>query len=560
MKNVRFFYLFLALEGLKFPSPPTSGQWTATPSLQPFLESRATSSSILLAWSLGRHSLYGIDRYEVRVRWPLTMEIYDFKFYPLATSAGMFPSLDRAKSWSSYFPVYSGLGRQFSFESAQISGVQVNNQRIFEFSVRAVTDDDAFSSPWSAPVLMHTVFQDATLERFYVDLVGTGRNNAGYSSIFVKGESVFHRTDLKGFALAVFDRSDFSLKFFDQYDVSSTESESLRMANDLATHAGPEQYIAVVSGDSWEWKATPLLSKTLEGYGAYYLGQWAHVFSNQVQPSPYADLSETQSQDSFGHPYAFFGCAGWGPGNGYESLQLNTGQYLAREKSETAKIRIPLYYNYMLGRYFIAPFAQGIYTHEFFSKSQLPKPGSLHNPVPFRKTAPIQISLQSKYAPYMGNLWNAIDYIREANETVILDEFNTTNSGFQIVQQMTYLPNPLVTEDPRPSNIFETELERIWGGPCARYSQVTGELLSNSVSVSTTRICPSIFTDQVCLEYDDGVTGVPLLEFAVGLWPTVCSSQDTGCISQTTLSSFSVIAPSRPSNDVTVSIKTWALS
>lgn len=554
---MKFFLHFFFAHGLKFPQNAQGGVWKTSPVLQPYHECRATNASILLAWSLARHSIDQLDHYQVRIRWPLAVEIND---HSLDLQAPW------VKEWSLYFPVYAGPGRQWTFDTSQVDLGSFFNQRIFEFSVRAVTLHN-HTSEWSPPVLMHTLL-DPSLERFSLDLVGTGRNNAGYSSISVAGKPVFNRTDLDGFALAVFDRADFSLSFMDTYSVSWNDSESLRMANDIRrTAAGPDKFIAVVSGESWEWKSFPVLTKTLEIYGAFYVTQWTHVFSNHVQPSPYADLPETASQDSFGHPYAFVGSAGWGPGNGYESLQLNTGHYLSTGKSQVAKIRLGVYYNYRLGRYFIDSGNQELLSHDFFTKAQLPKPGSLHNPVPLRINADIQISLQSKFAPYVGNLWNLIDYVLEANETVVLDSLNASNSGFEIVQNFTFLSsddnNPLITEDPRPSARKLSELERVWGGPSSRYSQVTGTLLRNSVDVSINRICPSTFLSFPYIPCEDcfgSASPAPLMEFGIGLFPTKCNDPLLLSASTTETTGASMIPRSvPPPNNITVTADVWSI-
>ena len=539
-----------------------SGAWIKSPELQPFHESRATESTILLAWSQGVHSAESISHYVVSVRWPLTVEPYDYMLQSRPTGDDHYPTArvanrEWAKSWSSDRIVFQGAGRQWLFSTAIISAPVGTNMRVFDFKVRAVTVAGT-QSAWSAPVLFHLPLSQS-LERFNIELIGTGKNNAGYSEISVAGTRVFHQTDLRGLALAVFDRSDFSLVSVATFDVftSFLEADSMSAA---VRACGPDKFIAVVSGYAWEWHLHPSLARMLEVYGAYYVGQWANVFSSPIQSSPHADLAETASDDSFGHPYALFGSAGWGMGNGIESLQLNTGHYLTTGKAERAIIRLTVYYNYMLGRYVVGQAASN--THEYFTKSQMPQSGTVHNPLPVSRVvaASYQIQPTSQYAPYVGNLHKALDYLLEANAVVVLDEFNATNYGFEIVQELELLPYPIVTIVPRATLI--TEFERVWGGPTARRDPVSGDFLNTAID--TTRLCASALPARnelgslaLCADYADPTktADVPLLQFAVGMWPTLCHGANPDCSAtpfSPPTSSFSMIQKSTYSDVVTV--------
>ena len=550
------FCLFLGTQGVMFPSDPALSVWTASPALQPFHESRATGSSILLAWSTGKHSMEAIGHYEVRVRWPLAVEQYDYKLQARPTERDFF-ALDRvtnrewAKQWSEYTSVYSGLGRQWNFSTPLSLNGTV---RVFDFQVRAVSVTGLVSE-WSEPVLMHTVLENR-LERFSVELVGTGRNNAMRSLITVGGTAIVNKTDLRGFALAVFDRSNFSLAHVDVYDVFTNRSESARMVADIQKQ-GPDKFIAVVSGDAWEWNLTPQLASVLEVYGAYYVGQWARVFSNSIRPWEYADLAETASQDTFGHPYALLGQWGLGTGGGLESIQLNTGHYLTTGKAQRAIVRVQVYYNYMLGRYFIGN--RETRSSDFFTKAQVPRPGTVHNPISQDHTVvpAYQVQPQLPYAPYIGNLHKSLEYLMEANETVVWDEYNSTNYGFEIVQVLEKLPDPLISNDPRVGSALETELERIWGGPTKRYSGVlTGQTLPGTVQTGTVRICPTILSKRltndihsVCSDYDSpSLAGsASLIRFGQGMFPTLChASEDPNCTSQPSPGTFSKIFRADP--------------
>ena len=527
-----------------------SSYWITEPVLDPFADSRATGDSILMTWTPGSHVEDALSHYELRVRWPLVVEASDFMLHSQATPDGYFPServqnREWAKVWAEYALAYSGRGRQFNFSIPnQLSEVN-GTIRVFDFQVRAINIlGDA--SQWSPPVLGHTLLEN-TQERFLVELIGTGRNNAMFSQITVNGVSLFNKTDLRGLALAVFNRSDFSLKNLDSYDVFIDAAESRRMVADLRSLAGPGTFIAIVSGHAWEWRLSSQLATVLETYGAFYVGQWARIFETaSIRPSTYADLAETSSSDSFGHPYALFGSYGLGMGNGIESIQLNTGHYLATGKAQRAIIRLQVYYNYMLGRFFVNRYDSK--SSDFFVKSQNPPQKTLHNPISADQTVlpAYQVQPQSRYAPYIGNLYNQLEYVMEANETVVWDEFNSTNFGFEIIQVLEKISDPLVTGDPRTGDLRQTEMQRIWPKP-----PICAEMIGERHSLSFDSLCP---------DYDDPelTTHVPLMRFGIGVFPTLCNPQNPDCASPVpTLETFSSITPFSSWTSATVSTIEW---
>jgi hypothetical protein len=524
--SVLFFSIPFVAGALQFPTNP--GVWRSVPVLDAFDPSRATLDSIYLSWSRGEHSLLGISHYEVQVRWPLVVEENDHKLQsrPLAEDYyAMNRVLGRewAKQWSVPQLVYEGTGRTYNFSVPQGLNGTV---RVFDFQVRAVSVNGT-ESDWSPNVLMHVLVPNR-VERFLVELVGTGRNNPGFSQIIVNGITLLNRTDLRGFGLAVFDRSDFSCVELDSFDVFSNASESFRMTQTILRYADVRlrYFFAIVSGYGWEWKTTVQLVKILEALGAFHVGQWASIFSNAIRPSEYADLSETASKDAFGHPYALFGAYGWGTGNGIESLQLNTGHYLTTGKVEKAIIRIQVYYNYMLGRYFVSS-EKGFGSSDFFVRSQVPQVLTVHNPVNTVVNPEYQIQVQGRYAPYIGNLHNVVEYLMEANETVVWDEFGATNYGFEIVQVLAQVPDPLVSVDPRTnSSRLLTEIERLWGGPSLRTAPRTANGIID-------RVCPNILSEReldhtTCVDYNLNSPSV-LLQFGIGLFSTNCGQGNLDC-------------------------------
>ena len=539
MKSIFFFFFFIPPSlGLEIPSSST---WEATPVLHQPHDSRATEDRILILWSAAVHSVGSTTRYEVQVRWPEATAEYDWDLYPRPSAEGVLTSeAEWVTAWSDFTPVYSGLGRQFEFRFSEQVVEGLANQRVFSFRVRAVCDlDPSCISDWSNTVITHLTLEGRK-ERFSIELIGTGRNNAQLSQIIVDGTPIFSRADIVGLVMAVFDRRDFSLVSLDTYDTFTNKAEATRLALDVRAQ-DPNMFVAIVSSGSWEWNFTPNAAAALEQIGAFYVGQWSRVFSvTSLQFNPYADIAETASQDSFGHPYALLGYAGLGMGNGWESLQLNTGHYLALGKAEEAIIRLSVYYNYVLGRYVIGSAMSGtLLSSSYFSQSQLPQVGTVHAPIPLSRTIPaaFQIHPIDTYAPYVGNLWNQVEYIMETNETVFLPDYNTTNYGFEIIISL-WLPAPLISNDPRQGNQLMTEEERVWGGPTARVSGISSNPLPGAVLVDPTRVCQTALAMRLqstspnrCTDYDDPdlAAEAPLMQYGVGVWPMVCSVLREGC-------------------------------
>ncbi len=335
------FYLFLLFIcpafGLLQPSG-NSGVWTSLPTLHPPSGSRSTETTIMLSWTVAEHSVETIAKYEIQARFPIEIADSENVFLPRYTSvSSAFPqsvvdNRDWVVTWSPWYTVYSGKGRQFLFDvTNQFSGPGSIDQRFFDFQVSAVTLQSSERSPWSDPVQGHTVLE-GTKDRINIELVGTGRNNVGYTKIVVGDQIIVNRADLMGLTLVVLDRRDLSVAFIHTYNTFDSETASYEMSKKIRSY-GPKFFVLVVSSGAWEWHATPTLTDAMENYGAYYVGQWSRVFGTSAMYSPYADLAETASEDTFGHPYAFLGYYGLGTGRGYESLQLNTGHYLVTGKA-----------------------------------------------------------------------------------------------------------------------------------------------------------------------------------------------------------------------------------
>ena len=546
------FFLFSFVDSRRFPGY-SNGFWISSPSIHDPTELRATETSILLAWSHAVHSIEPIDSFELQARYPTEISPYESLYLPIPTEDGFYPTsriINRewSKSWSNWEPVYVGLGRQFRFDTSQFSGLE--NQRVWDFRVRAKTVTGSYSS-WSSIVPAHAIL---ARDRFNMEIFGSGKNSAGISEIKVDGQSLWRRRDKQGLTLAIFDRRDFSLVSLETFNTFNSSTESARMATAIRA-CGPDFVIAVVSSYAWEWHFTPVLASAMEDYGAYYVGQWSRIFdSTSLQSSPFADLAETSSADSFGHPYAFVGMYGLGMGNGWESLQLNTGHYRTTGKSERAIIRLSFYFNYMFGKFLVGSQSTA-QSHDLFVKSQRPRPGTVHAPITRVKTWNYAIQPVKEYAPYIGNLHNQIEFLMEANETVVISEYNATNFGFEIVQETA--AGPIVTVDPRQSNVL-TELEAVWGGPSTRYN-IDGSVLANPVG--TERVCADILENRFspgtdCDEYDymGGVVPV-LLQYGIGLWPGTCDRD--GCGVEVPVGDFSITTKTVRSDAVNVLTDIW---
>jgi hypothetical protein len=149
-----------------------------------------------------------------------------------------------------------------------------------------------------------------------------------------------------------------------------------------------------------------------------------------------------------------------------------------------------------------------------------------------KSSAPLwRIQQDAVHAPYIGSLWNQLEYLIVANDTGVDSSNGVRNFAFEIIQQIGNQPAQ-VYQDPR-TNVM-TELERIWGGPIKRYSANAATVLPSSTSVDTSRICPTLLENRWnpgtgCALYDSSSTdSIPLLQFGVGMWPNVCDTTRSG--------------------------------
>jgi hypothetical protein len=558
------FLVFGFVGGLR---EPASGGWTLTPKLHAPAESRATETTILFTWTPAIHSIEQVGKYELSCRYPKTVIDADSQYMPKATEDGDYPTSavtgrDWVTEWSSWYSIYTGLGRQFLFDTS-IHMTGIIGRKFFDCRVRATTEATGLISDWSLPVQAHTVIA-GDKDRFVLEIVGTGRNNPATSLVRIGSQILYKRSDSKGFILIVLDRRDMSVAYSGVYNVYEDSEASQTMSEKIRSY-GPLYWIIVASSYAWEWHTTPTLTDTLLDYGAYYVGQWSRVFSgtDSVQSSSRGvDLAEMASEDSFGHPYAFLGWYGCGMGNCHESIQLNTGHYLATGKAQKAILRLPVYFNYMLGRYMIGVVgAEGGESADLWRRGQIPKPATLHSPysaVTIGEPPFWRIQSDGLYAPYIGNLWNQLEYLIVANDTGIDRENGVRNYGYEIIQQIGNQP-PQVYRDPRRN--VQTELERIWGGPSVRYSAFDGLVIPASASVETVRVCGEILNNRWkpgvgCPQYDSIATSqIPMLQFGIGMWPMVCDASRAGRCGSPVPSSFTPFT-SKPDPSASVSVVT----
>jgi hypothetical protein len=496
--------------------PLTPGVWIRSPIIDPFRASQSTEFSVRFSWSVGEHSTSEIQAYEVEMRYPVTVIQDDSRIINSPNSENFFsPRSEYVSSWSPWTVVYSSTGRQFVFDATGLPS------RAFAFRVRAVTASGS-ASGWSPPVMTH-VRLPPEKERVMVELIGTGRNAPDYSEIRINGEIIFSRSDRPGLTLATFHRADLSRISLRTFNTQMDPAESAELGRFLRS-LDQSVYIFVISSDAWERFLSPSTASILESVGGFYVGQWARTINNDDR-----SLGGTASQDSFGHPYALIGMPGLGMGRGWESLQLNTGHYLTRRKTERAIVRVRMEFHYGLGRYLI-PDRSIVFTHQLFSRAQPPAIGTLHNPNKNRIRFDYYIQQLPQYIPHIGTVRNYFEYIVEGNQTIELKNF--TNTGFEI-SVVIMKPEPVVFNDPRRGSRIQTELERIWGGPSQRTSVVAphADLPGvDSFIPPEDRLCPNIieeFFDPAlppCPQY--GSQDAPdLLKFGVGVYPTVCYSE-----------------------------------
>ncbi|KAF4724904.1 hypothetical protein FOZ63_033727, partial [Perkinsus olseni] len=433
-------------------------------------------------------------------------------------------TVDERVEWSRWQPIFIGPGRVFNWEITE----EVCEGCSYEFRIRAVGLRQG-DSPWSIKTLLAHTIRPGAVDRAPFEIIGTGRNNAGWGSLSVNGEVIFRRSTERGLLLVVLDRHNLHLLHMRMYDTFADADASSRMAADLKRF-GSDVFVIVLSVDAWEWHVTPTLAKAMEFCGAYHFGMWSHVFADHLhQPSPVADFEETASQLSFGHPYAFIGVPGIGTGMGWESLQYNSGHYLAEGgRAPRAIIRGLFYLDYIPMRYRIADVVTN--TADYYLKGQPPRAETLHNPLPADKQVQpdYYVDRPDPYTPYIGNLWNAVELLLTANETVDLPQYNLTNYGFQIVLDL-FLGDPLNYVDARLSRSVQdsyfqmTELERVWGGPSDRID-VVRTALSGQVTPLWTGHNTTTNRSQLVMGLGDRVCGDPVVDYVIN-WRYNSSNQ-----------------------------------
>jgi Fibronectin type III domain/Interleukin-like EMT inducer len=512
------------------PKPTTlsSADWTA-PVLHSHHKSRSTITSILFAWSPASHPNESLNHYEVEVRLKNT----DSNFYG--------PNYVNTNSFQT---VYSGYGRAFNLTDLE-SGVA------YEARVRAIGDTST-NSDYSTIKLYYT--NVPTLKEFVpFSLTGTGRNNHGFSSIVVNGVTIYDRTDETGLVLAILDRKTLNLDSITTYNTFSSETEADSLATALL-NLSYKKFVLIVSTDRFELGVHDRLVRAVEYCGGFH---FANFLSPNTQPQPWVmtgdfDIAQTASDNWFAHPYAFLGIPGVGTGLGKESIALNTGHYLSTGHAQHARIAGMFVYIPETGMYSAEHVQMNV--DDYYRKGILPKQGTTHNPIPRdRVISSITQNDMSRYVPYIGTLENQIDYLIIANKTYNSDTYSFNNTGFQIAR-VTHLPVDPSYVAPVTDGYSMSELERIWGGKTKRYDVsvnndpgtfldlfTDGILYENRVCAEavTDRLSSTCLNGECCDDYDTtaSTSEMPLLQYAIGLWPTKC--QDS-CTTQTTASSFSV--------------------
>ncbi|KAF4666001.1 Bardet-Biedl syndrome 2 protein [Perkinsus chesapeaki] len=453
---------------------------------------RATRRSIYLAWDAASHPFDQVHGYELQVRNPV-------------------PS-----SMSSVDDLTTRLREAQLLHRRDVVD-EVCEGCPYEFRIRAIGLREG-DSPWSLKTLVAHTIRPGLVERVPFEIIGSGRNNAGPGSFVVNGEVIFRRTTERGLLLVTLARQNLKLVHMRMYDTFTDKTASNRMASDLKKF-GSDVFVIVLSIDAWEWHATPGLAKAMEFCGAYHFGIWSRVFADHLhQPSPVADFEESASQINFGHPYAFVGIPGIGTGMGWESLQYNTGHYLAKVgRSPRAIIRGLFYLDYFTMRYRLSDVVTN--TANYYLKGQPPRPETLHNPLPIEKQVKpdYYVDIPDPYTPYVGNLWNSVELLLTSNETIHLPQYNLTNYGFQIVLDL-FLGDPLNYIDARLSISVEDtyfqmpELERVWGGPSDRID-VARTALSGEVVPLWRGSNRTVNRSEVVMVLEDRVCGDPAVNY-----------------------------------------------
>jgi hypothetical protein len=205
-------------------------------------------------------------------------------------------------------------------------------------------------------------------------------------------------------------------------------------------------------------------------------------------------------------------------------------------------------------------------TADYFVKQQAPRPGSIHNPLPADRvlTPNSYISRPSAYVPYIGTMPVHVEQLLSANSTYSKIEYNSTNTGFQIVLTRS-LPYALNYLDPRTGSFLETELERIWGGPSPRIDITTGQLLNSDLSSGLNfdqRSCSDFLlwrsnsSNIACSNPDAGCcpdfnseNATVFMQYGKGLWPGLCIN---GCETFDRASSYERYPLEVPSSDALI--------
>ena len=478
---------------------PTNVQWTV-PVIQPVPISRSTTRSILLSWTPAVCTVGTVERYEIQVSCVTCSK----------------------KLWAT---IFRGKGRFFKWETREVSPGTAYN-----FQVRAV-DSAGNSSPWSANRTAYTLLP-AQEERFPIELIGMGKNNPGYASISLGGTTVYNCSNETGLVLAVFARSNFKLVYLSTFDTFNIAQASDALATELLKF-DYKFFVLLVSSDAWELNTNSRLASVIDYCGGYYFGQWSRMPVTSWSSS--ADTSESSESTYLGHPYAFIGIPGSGTGMGFESLQLVTGQYLAKDKSPRAIIRAVVFFDYIEGMFKLSNVRTN--TNDYFKRQQIPSHGTLHNPVPYsRLKIPASfVQKASFYVPYIGSMPYQAEQLIAANTTYSKPDYDLTNTGFQIILNRS-LPQPLSFVDPRTGSFFQTELERIWGGFSPRVDMTNGSLLRLDVGPSLNlhqRVCSSFLlwrfnstntacSSGGCCEDFNAPGAPPFMKYGIGLWPVLC--------------------------------------
>ena len=471
----------------------------------PHHDSRSSTSSISIAWSPALRNGEEITQYHLECKWttePSTAWA--------ATAALNSPVSLPSSPWSE---IYSGTSRTFNYTSL-VPGTT------YLFRVRALGRFTGYS-PYSFSTPLHTLLP-ANLDAVPIEIIGSGRNNPGFSTLKISGFTIFSRRDVCGLILVVLARHNLKLQSIQVFDTAESESASDDLASAILS-ADASSFIIVFSADHWEGSVTSRLVNAMEFSGAYH---FAHAVAVTRRSMTQRDASSYSLL--FGHPYAFIGIPGVGTGAGSESLQPPTGHYLATDKVERAIIRLTLQYDFVTRGFSIADRKTFAHPH-YVSLPTLPSASrtpTVHFPIPAEKipTAPAPL-LPASLPPYVGTMPVHAEGLIAGNKSHILN--NYTNNNFQVILSVN-LPEPLSFFDPSKAERM-TELERIWGGPSERYDEVTGVMIQPGL---VERVCEGYLnwrwnaTNAACQDADccTGFTrdAPEFMRLGVGLWPTLC--------------------------------------